>query len=445
MKKSLLPLLLVFITSSVFSQMDFDFTSYKFRYQKYKGIDLGFHLNQSYNESELFSFNSKNNSFSFNGTASYFSFVNSGRLYRKVVAGYFPKFTSSTGSKSVSFTNDVSFGAISRYYLREKRFCGFEFSLNDYYLYNKNSNTKKYNTTSPFLFFTYGKGREEYISDAITSIRLFEELKSRQLLISEVTNENVLELSAIIVKFNNRRVLDDRINRIAMIEALIKYLQESNLIKECSPSVFAVLNDQIYFAPQIMRSCGRVKQLKAGMGFSSQASNMTTDSSRTTGLSLNFSPQIIYSITNSNVINLNNQLNTGIEFILENNIITNKSTYTYDTINNKSTDKRNQISPEMGLFIERGYYPNTRTSIVWKNSLVCYMGTIISPANYNPSMDIRFSSMLSIYFYVSPQFRIILNEYLYSSSHASFRSNSFPQNNSRVSNNFNLALSYALF
>ena len=318
-------------------------------------------------------------------------------------------------------------------------------SLNDYYLYNKEKNIRNYNITSPLIMFTIGKGRAEYISDAVTVLRLFDELKSKHLLIKEPTNENIIDFSNIIIRFNNTRVLDDRINRIAMLEAMIIYLKEYKLVEEYNASTFAILNDQVYFSITAVRFCGKVSQFKAGTGYSNMAINLKTDSSRTGNLNHDISPQIIYNFTRYSPMDLKNQLNSGIEFDLEYTIVNYRSIYEQDTFMVRSTTKKQILSPTVSAFIERGYYPTTRTALTWNNSLTFYTGKIIGNTNYDMNMDIRFISKLSFYYYISPQLRLSIEDKLSSANSMDFSSNQFPQSNSSVSNSLNALLTYAIF
>ena len=302
------------------SQSNFNLNDIKFRYQNYKGLNLGFSLSENTNNRRnTGSGNERNkNAFGFNGAIGYFSFINTNK--KQSITNLYLNSNqyvgNSTGLKVSSFSNVIKFKTVYRNYRMENKFYGVEVSFDNNNLLQKDKNRRNSNSMNSSFLLSAGKGRAEYITDGITAIRLFDELKTKGLLLKEVTNENIIEFSKIIIQYNNTRVLDNRLNMIAMIESMINYLKENQLITEASASTFAILNDQVYFALPITRYCGTVKQFGAGASFENDLGRFKTDTIKSGFMSYKFSQKLVYSILKYKPLNVKNQLNTGMDLSL---------------------------------------------------------------------------------------------------------------------------------
>ncbi len=448
-------LLLCFLTFTFYSVYSFsqeavNFKEIKFRHQNYKGLDMGFFLNDDANNRQNTGSGNdrKQNAAGFNGSLNYFSLVNadSKQWITKSSARTSGQLTNSYLGKSSGTYQQMYFNSVLKNYTGDEKFHGMEINFSDYYGQNKNHSITNTNTLNSSVLLTLGKGRAEYISDGITSYRLFEELRAKHLLLKEPSTENILEFSKIIIAYNNRRVLDSRLNTIEMIEAMVNYLQDHQLIASGNALSFAILNDQVYLASPTTRYCGLVKQWGTGASFHLQSGMNKSDSTRSGYRSYELGQRLEYSITKYQPLDLKNQLNTGMSLGLYYSFNSSANFLDEDSMVSHTSSKSQEPQLKASLFIERGYYPNTRTAITWLNRLEMGAISYVYPANTGRfTFASALISSLNLYYYISPQFRLSLSDYLSSSNNIGISGSTKPVSNSHVRNSFNISLNYAFF
>lgn len=434
---------LVFYSNLMIAQTPYNFSGFHYRYQEFRGMDL--HANLSATQKDGYQNYGYNNKL--NAGLNYFSYLNTEKKQQTVIFNAFasPEVNFYKSKSTYNSVSNFNFSYQTKNYRNNLKFIGYELIANANFLSDRTIFTSHTNSLSPSAKAFIGKGRAEYITDVVSVVRLFDELKLNQLLLRDATTEQINAFAQIIVDYNRTRILDSRLNKIAMIEAMINYLKSEGLVNDANAKVFAILNDQIYFAINVTRFSGNVSELGLIVNSSTQTSNNKSDTSIISQQTNNFTPGIFYSHIKYRAVSLKKQENMGIEASINHGFSSNDRSSNIDSV--IVTTSYNSKNPNilLSVFYDRGYYPNTRTYLTWTNR-ISIQGDQFNNNNIKvSSMYTSFNSGLNLYYYFSPQLRLSINDGLFISNYTNLTKNSTGISYIRVNNSLIATLNYALF
>ncbi len=104
--------------------------------------------------------------------------------------------------------------------------------------------------------FLVGKGRIEQVQDARLAMYLLDDLYKLNRSKRTITDDDVLELAKLITLLKHRRFFDNRLQKIAEIEAIDSFLQNKNIALSTDAAYFTSLNDNWDFANNPVRYSG---------------------------------------------------------------------------------------------------------------------------------------------------------------------------------------------
>ncbi|MBL7836698.1 MAG: hypothetical protein JNM67_04220, partial [Bacteroidetes bacterium] len=301
MKRLKLCLIISIISNSALAQ-DIDINTFKYRYQKFRGLnymlDLSgknvFQTDKTTDQSSLSNYVSKSQKspgLNFGGSlsADYFQLINTDKLQQSIYVNLSVE-NRRTLDKN---TQTTQFGNLNNQTIKSNshnRFIDYYgnfvidqrlyYAGNRFLYFNANLSLSK-NTTgieseteivgqtmNAFesdvrnnhyniqLKAGWGKGRLEYVSDAVLAGFMIEDLK-RKAMINEVSNETFMNIAKAITSIRNRRFTDMRFQLIDQIEMLDSQLQLNGITSSKQARYFTTLFDNWMFATQFARSTGK--------------------------------------------------------------------------------------------------------------------------------------------------------------------------------------------
>lgn len=426
------------------AQTPYNLNGFHYRYQEYRGMDLHANLNTSQKGGyQNYGYHNQ-----LNAGLNYFFYLNSDKKQQTVIFNAYtaPAVNFQKSKTLYNSTSNFNFSYQTKNYRDNLKFIGYELNANAYFSNDKNIGSSNRNDLSPNAKAFIGKGRAEYITDIISVVRMFDELKLNQLLLRDASIDQINAFSQIIVNYNRTRILDSRLNKIAMIEAMITYLKSEGLVNDANAKVFAILNDQIYFAVNTTRYSGNIRELGLMVNSSTQTANTKTDTSLYETQFNNFNPGLYYSFTKYHAISIKKQVNAGFEARINHGFNSYESSMHIDSVTKSTSSSTKNPNILLGVFYERGYYPNTRTYLTWINRLTVQGNQFITTNSTVSNIYTSFNSGLNLYYYFSPQLRLSINEGLIiSNTNSMIKNNKTITGYSTISNTLTATLNYALF
>jgi len=444
--KNIILLNLLFL-SIVLHAQEFDLNKYKYRFQRYQSaqINFNFYGNNTYrmDRSTNIDPNNNNSKSHYNTDKNYFK-------YNSRVPFYFMR-TINTEKlqqvQSLSFTSD--FGAINeirnhsknisanmqysidnRIY-RDKNFYELNLYLYSYMGYNTdfarisyyNIDQRSNNTSGNFnISIGKGRGRLEYVTDAVTALFLLQDLKKKSG-IGNYTKEQVEAIAKSITRINTTRFIDFRYRLIDQLTLLDSSLKENGIVPTKAIQYFTTINDNWLYATRFQRLSGSRWSVNCEANGLSNYYHSRSKASDTSilvtryyqtnnlfnGLSLNYawSKQRGLKIQNS----LMASLKSGYNFI------TQQYGYVYDnnSVYNEKT-KPDYVNTALNIEYSHLYQPNTRTYLTFllignislNNSLYGNRIRNIDNSTYD-YMQVRLSPGLNFFKFISPHLNYNLN------------------------------------
>ncbi len=417
-------ILCTFLTMQVSAQItnSYDLSDYKLPELKYQMLDVGINVSGNSNSSEVDNYSTDMSGYAGNVSASYNSYLNSAKFQRNsrfsiAIRGDRYSDEDSTGKRKTSrFLPDMRYSIENRTYLYNKFFVetdmvmDYRFSNEQYHKKNDSTvlNDRSYNRHTMIVSvpLKVGIGRIEPVNDYYQAIYIYEELLKSGRASSNKTDEDVLELAALISKLKRTRSFDSRIKNIQDVEAIDSFMIANNFKTISDARYFATLVDNWNFAPDNGRYSG-------------------------TTIALAFTPAYYYSFTKDK--NIENTINVtinawstvgGLEFRHEKplNLFWQNSTYLYayggmenykvDIANSLPSAYDERIFPSISLRFAESirYYPNTRTTVGL--SLGAEYARIFDRTDEVKKIyGVEGSSLttfasLQTYYYVSPRLRL---------------------------------------
>lgn len=494
MKSFILLFAFLTLSSKIFAQ-EFDLNSYKFRYQKYKGLlgdfslsDQGGKISNQFRDSSntsKYDYEQSGNSLNFNISPSYFSFTNLDKIQKTFSVGLTNQFRYSTGNslqnnQNGSSTNiyneaDLNIESKNRYYYGSK----FDL-LNISSQLNRTSNKLTIDNSPSYTQLTdelstsltwdvkigKGKGRLEYVSDAVSAMFLLKDLE-KELGVS-YSNEQISKIANSITQIRNQRYLDTRLGTKSQLKLLDTALIEYSLNVHHSIDYFAILNDNWLYAQQAMRTSGkRWTYFMENYGnfdrnYSSNISSFSADTNQydlsrrksrslnhDIGIDLDYSKQLsLY-----HEISFGGSISTGIESTVSGSKV--KFDSTPVTIsNNFLTFSNIYWHSAFRCYWQHLYQPNTRNILIARlttevsyNRQLAYRDEI-SYSVYDNDVLPLVNASLSYYKWISPHFNFNINvstTYSNSSNYTTTKQNEIVQNYTRLNYNAQAGFTYQLF
>ncbi len=268
-------ILLLFCGTFAFSQ-NFDLNTYKYRYQKWQGMGFNFQFegwhNQYNNESEytIRNINNKdsviidksdqnNHTVLVNAPFFFFRNINTERLQQSQNGNYNSRLN--FNKKLANAEHNLRYSINNRFY-SNKNFTELNFSTSNNYDVKNIRNEpgyslikQQYTNLSYNVSVGKGRGRLEYVSDAVSAMFLLKDLKEKAG-IGGYSNEQIEKVAQGITAVRNTRFLDFRFRLIDQLTMLDSILKASGIKENNSIRMFTTINDNWVFANRFERFSG---------------------------------------------------------------------------------------------------------------------------------------------------------------------------------------------
>jgi hypothetical protein len=469
MKKTLLPVILVLLTTSIRSQTaDFDLSDYKLPVLKRKLLETNFNLAGSDQSSKLpspYNFDRSANQYSGNFNLIYNSYLNT-PSQQKVTNGQFYLSGSYQSEKEDDYneSNRVFYPVFNlqsenRWY-KGKKFLELGYDLRYSSYFSKTSSdvtTKsKYSSTLVGVPIKAGFGRIEQIQDARHAIYILDELALQERLSSGKSREEIIAIAEHISKLKNKRFFDHRHRRIYEIESVDSFLRSNINSLNTDARYFSTLTDIWEYGAYPLRYSGtRLSAvLQPSYAFLTNENSNDVNSSETDQQFFlgNFGVEIVH----EKPLNLywQNSVDFSFYYILMMGDI--------DYISENIKSKVNYPIIQLSFNQQFGFYPNTRTSLLFKYG-ISYVNLLDRADTENrvaggKNEIIQSNAGLSFNYYISPRFRlngsVTANYFMqindnvppinpwWNLSNSNFEMSYYKRN---FSSNFNIGFSYSIF
>lgn len=376
-----------------------------------------------------------------------------------------------TGSKNDLYTNNISnsfnfqdglnFSYIGKYYNTSNYFISTGTTLrmyNQLVNYNKKSNLilvqENRNTNDNYNFMPsigIGFGRIESVEDARQALYLMKELSKNGVLNRELSVDETFQLAQQISRVKNKRFLDSRLRKIDEITSVDSFMVDNNLIQKSDAKYFTILYDIWENGALFQRKSGHAFELKIEpeIGFRQNKDNNNWFSPDSTYWS-NFTNKS-YGANLSFNYNLEKPVNLNWQHSVRSSI--GSSSYSYlgnssqSSLQNENSSNFNTSALYLNGSYSIGYFPTTRTNLVLgidqyftQRFSKTYLAGSFDSVDWSKDFNSYSRLNFSIYYYLSPQFRISGStslDYNYSIYTAN-KTNNF-------SGEFQATISYSLF
>ena len=268
MKKIILTLPFLLLSTFIFSQNDSLLKKFKFRIDKYRAINFNIAGAGYYNDVETPGNTTKSHSFSTSFAANYFTIKSTDRILLTSSAGLSSGLNSGKNEslnsdyKNKSFSVYPEINVLNKWY-NKKMFT--ELGADVSALLNSAKTTQKnipytatfdQNAYSIAINTGIGKGRLENVTDMQNALWLYKTFLDENKLSRSLTPEELDELGRTITLANNTRVLDFRRRTRFILETVDNFFKSKNLIASNDIAYFSGLNDILFFAYNLPRLSG---------------------------------------------------------------------------------------------------------------------------------------------------------------------------------------------
>lgn len=251
----------MFITLSIIAQnyTDFDISKYITPDIKRNALDLSFGMNENYNDDQAFSRTFSNFQgelgaglehythtrkkqsvfgvdLDVNGKAS----VHRNDLFKTKVSSFSPAMYIYSTNRIYNTSNNFwLIGGSARFSNDRENSFRESFANNE----QEQDLTQNYKYANIRLNAGWGKGRIEWVKDAIQAVYIFQELSHKGMLSRRVNNDEIWELSQLVSTVKNKRFFDSRLHLIDEISQVDSFFVANDLIKEGQAAYFTTLYD----------------------------------------------------------------------------------------------------------------------------------------------------------------------------------------------------------
>ncbi len=268
------------IISCTLKAQEFNLNNYKYRFQKYRSARFDFRFSGN-NDYYLYQYKSQNrstgaltkiklddNRFNINTNLpfNYYKVINTENLQHTESVNMNIQYSTNdaVNNKNYAFYSYLGYNSTNRFY-KGLNFTELNFNVNGGI--NNNSQFSKSPTIYQSNFsdgkngnyqgsLGKGKGRLEYVTDAVTAMFLLKDLKKKAG-IGNYTNEQVENIAKGITKINNTRFIDYRFRLIDQLTLLDSMLKENGINPTSNIRYFTTINDNWLYANRFQRYSGK--------------------------------------------------------------------------------------------------------------------------------------------------------------------------------------------
>lgn len=258
-----------------------------------------------------------------------------------------------------------------------------------------NSSKENYKNHLIYIPLKVGRGRIERVDDARRAIYILDALSRNNRLSKELTDKEITDLSERISILRERRVYDQRISDMQILEELDLYLQSQGYVTDADAPYFVNLYDMWKYGYNIKRYHGKRISLAVQPGLEVYYNDhywtnlsFWEYNTPTLDIGINYNQQ--------NAASLNNQQRLN--------------AFVYSGVYRETYDGEiaNVCNYRIGAEYVEGYYPNSRTD--YSLSLGLYYANIgaydqsTAPVSLGAIFEGRFNGTIN--YYISPKLRV---------------------------------------
>lgn len=447
MKKQLLIAITLMLQLSTYAQLDsFDLKMYQI--PRIKRHQLDFNLGASSQSSKDYTISYQNrNSSSGDFSLKHRYYYNALHWQTDITTQLgFAQFMSNLWKPNYStkgdntYLNIESFGMIKRF-ITKKLFLGIDYDINSDFSYSSYTNRVNKNGVSYNMYdeewdnFSIktsispqiGYGRIEQVQDANLAVYILQDLKKENKLNRDPSQNEILAFSALISSLKNKRLFDTRTKHLYQLIELDSFLRVNNLINASDMKSSAIITDNWDYSYNPIRNSGWA--IKAGFQVDLRSNE---SSSRYLVDSLNIQNNYRYNDYTSLLIFCNFSIHDPINlhwqqsatitpyigFLTQmdsvNNVYTNNVTKS-DSVTEFIYGESNKRDYGLKLEYNLSYYPNSRTSVLWKTTFDVWRdfnyeknldGSSKDPVMSNNDWNLYLTSSLIADYFISSRIRL---------------------------------------
>lgn len=254
-----------------------------------------------------------------------------------------------------------------RRFFKKEIFVGLAFSESTFFNQSKNvdtiyTNTNKNFANNIFPSVSVGKGRVNNINPMEKVLWILRDLKSENLLQSDLSENEITDFANAIVEIENTRMFDYRKkNKFALnllLDKIKNHVKENDLTKALN-----VIQDNYYFALINLRYRGEEVYAKVGI-MNDYRKNNSKNIQEYKGINHYFSPQVSINYNRYKPLSLKKQIEYGAAIGIATFYSNNKTTTILNDTNiitSKNSDMYKNIFSS--AYFEYGYYFSTRSNM----------------------------------------------------------------------------------
>ena len=385
--------------------------------------------------------------------------------------------------KTSSFNHyeDLSVGALNRFYNAKQNY--FEINGSFSTAYDGNSETNRLNNNDTITSFTSSKkyssnnhasvalligiGRIEQVQDAQLAIYILEDLRRLNRDKRAVSDDDVMALAHQITSLKYKRFFDNRLRNIAAITAIDSFMQIKGIAGAADAAYYTSLNDNWNYAHNPVRNSGR--RIFTGIE-ADYIYNQTNDKQENKRTNIDISEItdqmqggsifLVAGISSEKPVSLKWQRSANLKAGFGSGYQHTTNKYLLPETTAYKTNSFSGIFPSMKLSGDYGfgYYPNSRTWITASWLLSAYYGKEMlgtsrnDKENYQNSLNAYTGPLIYANYYLSEKFRMTCSfGGVFNLLHSKNTSNNAlpaPDNKSTTtfwSQSLSAALTYSLF
>lgn len=343
--------------------------------------------------------------------ASFLAELEAGILHRKIINSQDEQFTLRQ-TANVKFTEGYLIDGRRDFTKRkytENRYLKTGYDVSVFYNRLKNQSTgEKQNIQEAEIIgnFGIGFGRIEYVNHAWSAVQILQSLENNGQLLRIPSSEEITDFANKIGTVRTSRILDFRLRDIAILETIIEYLINNNLIEQLSTAAILIIEDTFEYDQISIRNAGSRLEfsLEPHTGYNNA----------------NNSPQYnkAFAIGTLGSINHTSYTNIDVKWM---------KTITYQADLEFNNDYKNSIDPTFENFTSKiataglsfrygyAYLPNLRNNLRFNLTSRIFMN-----AAFNENQSTEFSSarfnlnLFAIYnYYISPATQLEVSSVFY--------------------------------
>ncbi len=425
----------IFVGSSIAQTNDFNLSNYKLPTLKRQSLELNFYLSGSntfakYSDVNIYGKDEDNvKGYTGNIRILYNSFLNDSLRQRTSNAGVYlfsnyadNKYVYGYSYESTTYNPYFYYNLSNRKYFNANNFfeididIDYEFDFFDDYFKSSSGSESQYviktHDILGYIPLKIGSGRIDPVQDARLAVYIYDELIKVNRINEEISDEDVIQLAKLISELKNKRFFDSRLRKIAELNAIDSFLISNTNILKSDSRYFTSLQDIWEYGDRPNRNAGTRYTLALYPGYYFNRYNRE-DVESLYNREYNLSALILtsgFEFKHEKPINLYWQ-NT-IDFNTHIGIVDGNANYISNTEENALRIPNLQLNYTQTI----GFYPNTRTDIVFSYGLqyaqIFDKSDVTNNIDGSDSKGVRASSDLAVNYYISPKLRLNLRAWI---------------------------------